>query len=95
MLPCLAAVAIATFVGTKTLESNASEGYGLLMANVEALSSGEDDGIDIADCYFNGSSIEMKCVKVCPDKTTTEKIYPCPTEERYLSTNARGNCVKK
>lgn len=37
MLPCIAAVAIGTFVGTKALKSNAGENS-LLMANVEALS---------------------------------------------------------
>ncbi|WP_091902364.1 NVEALA domain-containing protein [Prevotella sp. lc2012] len=40
MLSCIAAVAIATFVGTKTLQSNAYES-GLLAQNVEALSQGD------------------------------------------------------
>lgn len=53
MLPCIAAVAIATFVGTKTLRSNASENNALLMENVEALSSGSDSG---------GIPIKHKCV---------------------------------
>lgn len=43
MLPCVAAVAIGTFVGTKALKSNASENS-LLMANVEALSLGGENG---------------------------------------------------
>lgn len=42
LLPCIAAVAIATVVGTKTLQSNADESNELLMANVEALTDGED-----------------------------------------------------
>ena len=41
MLPCIAAVAIATFVGKKTMESNAYEKNSILMENVEALSAGE------------------------------------------------------
>lgn len=40
LLSCIAAVAIATFVGTKTLEPNAYEN-GLLTQNVEALSQGD------------------------------------------------------
>lgn len=41
MLPCIAAVAIATFVGKKTMESNAYEKNSILMENVEALSAEE------------------------------------------------------
>ena len=37
LLPCIAAVAIATVVGTKAFKSNADESNELLMANVEAL----------------------------------------------------------
>lgn len=44
MLPCIAAVAIATFVGTKAIKSDADESDNLLMANVEALSSPSDAG---------------------------------------------------
>ena len=43
LLPCIAAVAITAFVGTKTLKSNADESNELLMANVEALTSGEEN----------------------------------------------------
>ena len=44
MLPCIAAVAIATFVGKKTFESHAYETSSLLMQNVEALAEkGEYD----------------------------------------------------
>lgn len=42
MLPCIAAVAIATFVGKQAYESSAYESNSLLAQNVEALSSGED-----------------------------------------------------
>ena len=48
MLSCIAAVAIATIVGKKTLESHAYETNNLLMQNVEALATGTDD--DWSDC---------------------------------------------
>lgn len=41
LLPCFAAVAIASFVGAKTFKSNAEECNDLLMASVEAMSSCE------------------------------------------------------
>lgn len=44
MLSCIAAVAIATVVGKKTFESHAYETSNLLMQNVEALSTPNDDG---------------------------------------------------
>lgn len=49
MLPCIAAVAIATFVGKKTLESHAYETSSLLMQNVEALSANAEPGGDDDD----------------------------------------------
>ena len=48
-LSCIAAVAIATFVGTKALQSNAYEN-GLLTQNVEALSKSE--GGKRYSCYY-------------------------------------------
>lgn len=42
LLPCIAAVAIASFVGAKTFKSNATESNELLMTNVEALSQQEE-----------------------------------------------------
>ena len=50
LLPCIAAVAIATFVGAKTFKSNAEESNDLLMANVEAMSQEEGSGNYII-CY--------------------------------------------
>jgi len=48
LLPCIAAVAIATFVGAKSFKTNASESNELLLQNVEALSQNnknkDDDG---------------------------------------------------
>lgn len=39
LLPCIAAVAIATFVGAKSFKTNANESNELLLANVEALTN--------------------------------------------------------
>ena len=41
-LPCMAAIALAAFVGMRTLERNKNINETLLMANVEALTSEED-----------------------------------------------------
>ena len=41
-LPCIAAVAFATFVGKKALEASACDGNSLLMQNVEALTQNEE-----------------------------------------------------
>ena len=45
MLPCIAAIAIATFVGTKAFKSNASKENCLFLANVEALADDESTGV--------------------------------------------------
>lgn len=50
MLPCIAAIAIATVVGKKTFESHANETSSLLMQNVEALSSGDNDSNGTSKC---------------------------------------------
>lgn len=42
MLSCIAAVAIATFVGKKTFESHAYEAHNLLIQNVEALTDASE-----------------------------------------------------
>ena len=41
-LPCMAAIALAAFVGMRTLERNKNINETLLMANVEALTEGEE-----------------------------------------------------
>ncbi|MBR1666055.1 MAG: hypothetical protein IJ699_07540 [Bacteroidaceae bacterium] len=48
MLPCIAAVAIATLVGKQAYEANAYESNELLMANVEALADNEENISDEA-----------------------------------------------
>ena len=66
-LSCIAAVAIATFVGTKALQSNAYEN-GLLTQNVEALSKSE--GNKRIKCYpaytYRHGSIIRYCTPDCP-----------------------------
>lgn len=47
MLPCIAAVAIASVVGKKILESHANETSNLLMQNVEALTQPEPFGYKV------------------------------------------------
>lgn len=92
--PHIAIIAIVIVVVAGFPKPDASEKTSLLMENIEALSSPEDGGIDVADCYFHGNSPEMKCVKECNNNTTTDRIYPCPSDERYMQTNARGTCYK-
>lgn len=43
MLPCIAAVVIATLVGRKTLSLDVSEASSLLMQNIDALTQGEGE----------------------------------------------------
>ena len=50
-LPCIAAVAIATFVGAKSFKTNASESNDLLLANVEALSTPSDPGAGTSEKF--------------------------------------------
>ena len=76
MLPCIAAVAIATFVGTKSFKANASESNSLLMANVEALS--EDTEPKPQKCTKAREGATGSCYR---DKTITlpdGKVVPYP-----------------
>ena len=61
LLPCIAAVAIATYVGAKSFKTNASESNNLLLANVEALSSELDmnavDDDDDDPCAMMGQPL--------------------------------------
>ena len=61
LLPCIAAVAIATFVGAKSFQTNAYESSSLLMQNVEALSKNESDGT--SDCKGLLGKCSFKCSK--------------------------------
>ena len=65
MLSCIAAVAIASFVGKKTFESNAYEN-GLMTQNVEALSQGdyaEGDAtiVDFPCAQSSGDTCAFSC----------------------------------
>ena len=64
MLPCIAAVAIATYVGKKTFESHANETSSLLMQNVEALSGEVDNNVENNGCKTNSVFIlrKNKCI---------------------------------
>lgn len=93
MLPCIAAVAIATFVGKKTFEKNAFDSNAMLTQNVEALSQG-DDGIEVADCYEHGGEGEYKSVYECNSKTSTNHIYKCPDRTSFFVPGLRGTCYK-
>ena len=62
LLPCIAAVAIATFVGTTPFDSNVGGSNNLLLANVEALSENE------------GSPNSVKC----GTRETYESGFVCP-----------------
>lgn len=96
MLPCITAVAIATYIGTKTLKTNASESNALLMTNVEALS--DDEWEDLDDCYFDvfsGGSPEMpKNLLECPVGTKPNRITKCPSSQTLLYEIASGKCRK-
>ena len=67
MLSCIAAVAIATFVGKKTFESNAFESDALLVQNVEALSSGVDgaDGTEPETGYNTVTTKKGSTILYC------------------------------
>lgn len=63
-LLCIALVAIVTFVGTKTLKSNAYDRSNLLIQNVEALTSPEDEPYpeERKKCIEEGGSWNMASV---------------------------------
>lgn len=52
ILPCIAAIAIVTFLGKKTFEFNMRETNSLLLLNVEALSDGDDAWDSGSNCSF-------------------------------------------
>lgn len=92
LLPCIAAFAIATFVGAKTLRSNASESNSLLMANVEALSMREFT--NLGDCYSVDyeSPDQSTFQKKCPPGTTDNRIDDCPKDVDIFCKGPSGKC---
>jgi len=72
MLLCIAAVAIATFVGKKTFESHAYETSSLIMQNVAALSSGESSQ-RYNLCYSESKVVKGRTYYDCGDCPT--KVY--------------------
>ena len=93
-LPCMAAIALAAFVGMRTLERNKNINETLLMANVEALT--EEEGTPVGNCYTEKEGIigfpEM--VDVCNSETSDEMIYPCPKDQKMVLKGVRGVCTK-
>ena len=58
--PCMAAIALAAFVGMRTLERNKNINETLLMANVEALTSEEIEYGESSPCYVGAE--QYACV---------------------------------
>lgn len=88
MLPCIAAVAIATFVGTKTLRSNASGCDELLLANTEALSMAEspkpvDDKVTVRGGKW------LKCYSI------SHYTNPCPYAGPHDYNDCYSDCRQK
>ena len=82
VLPCIAAVAIATFVGTKTLGTNASESNPLLSRNVEALASASSESANSNPtiCYPESKVAKSHTYYDC---RTCEKVYDEKGKGKY------------
>lgn len=65
MLPCIAAVAIATVVGKKTFRSHVHESDKLLMANIEALTNSTEDGKWKSYTHPCPRPVEYKIAVIC------------------------------
>ena len=90
MLPCIAAVAIASFVGIKTLKSNASECNSLLMSNVEALCKKPKEETKPKTCSTKSTYVYdvIKC-PICKNNTGRWGFYySCQT--KGLSTKCKN-----
>ena len=72
MLSCIAAVAIATFVGKKTFESHAYETSSLMMQNVAALSSNDNASQRYHLCYYESKVSKGRTYYDCGP---CEKVY--------------------
>ena len=86
MLSCIAAVAIATFVGKKNIESCVFENDALFAQNVEALSNGADGQNQyIVDCWNSITSEKGHTVYYCGDCSLLDG--------RRQITSRSGECV--
>lgn len=95
-LPCIAAIAIATFVGTKSLQTNADESNNLLMANVEAMSAAEpgDTYVPIK-CYYDKKSGYGAVGYICPAGTTSGGFKDCPESMDDVKPYTKSSsCIK-
>lgn len=73
ILPCIAAIAIASLVGTKTFKSNIDDCNCLLLANVEALSKYETSTSIICNGN-NNKSCKFRCGQCGTSITGTGKL---------------------
>ena len=102
MLSCIAAVAIASFVGTKTFESNAYEN-GLLALNVEALTQndlgdlGGDTGSSVGyshmhiPCYKNVYYGSMGWI-LQPTGQCSATCWQNPNSDRPCHSHSCSDC---
>ena len=100
LLPCIAAVAIATFVGAKSFQTNAYESNELLLANVEALSNPPDESGSITlwvrkdgDCVYEAkgkanseTTLQIGAIGSIKLKFNAQGVAS------YTAQNAKTNC---
>ncbi|MBO4783712.1 MAG: hypothetical protein J5521_03065 [Lachnospiraceae bacterium] len=81
MLSCIAVIAIATFVGTITFESNTYKNNGLLIQNVEALTEGDadqgDQGSSIYTCPNAYSYARVCGYRISYNRICHETVIDC------------------
>jgi len=96
MLPCIAAVAIATFVGAKTLDSNAYSAKNLLVQNIEALSEDEecDNTYIVRICYMSSASNGDAQGIICNPETKPMALKDCPRSSKVDKISQQGHCIE-
>jgi hypothetical protein len=96
-LPCMAAIALAAFVGMRTLERNKNINATLLMANVEALTEeeGESPTYIIKSCYMNGDEAGDAYGYICSKGTVAMSLKDCPiVMHKVKKFSLQGHCIK-
>ncbi len=94
MLPCIAAVAIATYVGEKTFESHANDTSNLLMQNVEALS--QRDGSVFVTLWKNSHvplmryNVELRMEVATDSVKGISDARVCTSEEKIRKAKHEG-----
>lgn len=95
MLPCIAAVAIATFVGAKSFQINAYENDNLLMQNVEALTQNTGDESypeERAKCISEGGNWNM--ASVCKNSGFEDSTFKISDEVNIFGATLKGSFEK-